>query len=111
MNKPIFSITEAAEKRLKQLTLEKPNAIGIKIEVVSGGCSGFSYKLDHLYDKDDFNYLLVTYPNFLLAIDKASELYLFGTELDYVNENFGKKFLFRNPQAKAKCGCGKSFGI
>jgi iron-sulfur cluster assembly protein len=36
--------------------------------------------------------------------------YTNGTTLDYDTELLTKGFVFHNPNAKATCGCGSSFG-
>ena len=43
-----------------------------------------------------------------LVIDHSSVMFLFGTEIDYVNEVFGSQFEIRNPNTKSACGCGES---
>ena len=44
-------------------------------------------------------------------IDTASAFYLFGTELDYVEEVFGSHFDIKNPNTKSSCGCGESINF
>ena len=41
-------------------------------------------------------------------IDTSSVMFLFGTEIDYVNEVFGSQFQINNPNTKSACGCGES---
>ena len=43
-------------------------------------------------------------------IDTQSQQYLDGTTIDFVVALEGSGFTFENPNAKASCGCGKSFG-
>jgi iron-sulfur cluster assembly protein len=38
-------------------------------------------------------------------------MYLLGTEMDYVEEQFKSGFVFTNPNEKGKCGCGSSFNV
>ena len=45
-----------------------------------------------------------------IFIDKKSLLYLNGTVLDYDTSLISRGFVFNNPNAKATCGCGSSFG-
>lgn len=106
-----ITVTESAKQRLKELISEKPLAIGIRLEVSSGGCAGFSYKFDYLYQKNVLKDTIIEYDNLILAIAQDQEFFVFGTQLDYVDENFSKKFVFKNPNATSNCGCGKSFGV
>ena len=80
----------------------------MRISVVGGGCSGFSYSmafenspgiLDKTYNFGDLR----------VFIDQASMLYLDETEVDYVETLEGSGFKFNNPNVKSTCGCGSSF--
>ena len=82
----------------------------VRIEVVSGGCSGFSYEMK--FDKDlkpddqvfeDKGVKLVT--------DLKSFLYVCNTTLDYSDGLDGKGFYFDNPNASRACACGESFSV
>jgi len=44
-----------------------------------------------------------------VAVDKASALYLDGTEIDFIDDLHRRGFEFKNPQATKTCGCGSSF--
>jgi iron-sulfur cluster insertion protein len=46
-----------------------------------------------------------------VAIDAVSLDLLKGSELDYARDLGGARFVVRNPQADARCGCGNSFAI
>jgi iron-sulfur cluster assembly protein len=43
-------------------------------------------------------------------IDPDSQLLLAGLRVDFVESLEGSGFTFDNPNAAAKCSCGKSFG-
>ena len=40
-----------------------------------------------------------------------STLYLLGTEIDWLEDTMGNRFIFTNPNADSSCGCGKTFNI
>ena len=44
-------------------------------------------------------------------IDGASVLYLVGSTMDWVEDDFTAGFVFANPNAKGACGCGESFMV
>ena len=44
-------------------------------------------------------------------IDVQAQMFLFGTEIDYVDDKFESGFVFRNPNEKGRCGCGESFNV
>ncbi|MFN7131545.1 MAG: HesB/IscA family protein, partial [Myxococcales bacterium] len=44
-----------------------------------------------------------------ILMDPMSVQYLKGTQIDYVEDGMRAGFAFKNPNAKASCGCGSSF--
>jgi iron-sulfur cluster assembly protein len=113
MSVEIFTITDKASKKIKELFSENPELTDkhfLRVGVKGGGCSGLSYDLsfdDNIIEGDnEFKTSDIT-----IRIDKKSFLYLFGTELDYTDGLNGKGFEFKNPNASRTCGCGESFAI
>ena len=51
-----------------------------------------------------------TVMDLLSAIGPKAVLFLIGTEMDWKVEKLSAQFVFNNPNAKATCGCGSSFG-
>jgi iron-sulfur cluster assembly protein len=105
----MIQLTERAIGKVKEiLETVDPKPAGLRIAVVGGGCSGFSYSmafennpglLDKTYDFDGLK----------VFIDQASMLYLDGAEVDYVETLEGSGFKFNNPNVRNTCGCGSSF--
>jgi len=100
--------TTAVAKVREILDSQEPKPAGLRISVVGGGCSGFSYSmafenapnmLDKTYNYDDLK----------VFVDQASLLYLDGAEVDFVESIEGSGFKFNNPNVKSTCGCGSSF--
>ena len=50
-------------------------------------------------------------PSGTLFVDGGSLLYLIGSVMDWVEDDFTAGFVFNNPNAKGSCGCGESFTI
>ena len=46
-----------------------------------------------------------------IFIDPKAILFLIGTELDFVQEKLGARFVFNNPNQTSACGCGESVQI
>ena len=46
-----------------------------------------------------------------IFIDPKAILFLIGTEMDFVREKFGARFVFNNPNQTAACGCGESVAL
>jgi iron-sulfur cluster assembly accessory protein len=105
----MIQLTEKAKDKVTEiLKMQEPAPVGLRISVVGGGCSGFSYSmafetspgmLDKTYKFGDLR----------VFVDQASMLYLDGAEVDYVETLEGSGFKFSNPNVKSTCGCGSSF--
>lgn len=82
----------------------------LRVSVVSGGCSGLSYKLD--FDNESKPSDQVFEDNGVKVVtDLKSFLYLFNTTLEFSGGLNGKGFYFNNPNATRTCGCGESFAV
>ena len=110
MKAPI-SMTEAAAVRVKALLEKrgKPSA-GIRIGVRTKGCSGMSYTLEYADEKSQFDEV-VEMNGVTVLIDPKASMFIFGTEMDWVEDKMQSGFVFRNPNEKGRCGCGESFRI
>ena len=111
MTKAILEITDAAAEKIKQLLAahDKP-AIGIKVVVKQGGCSGNTYSVEYADVKHQHDEI-VTHQGVSVLIDPKSILSLIGTTMDYVDEKIKSGFVFKNPNEKGRCGCGESFNV
>jgi iron-sulfur cluster assembly protein len=103
------TLTERAQEKVKEiLNMQDPKPAGLRIAVVGGGCSGFSYSMafENAPNMLDKTY---NYGDLKVYVDQASMLYLDGAEVDYVETLEGSGFKFSNPNVKSTCGCGSSF--
>jgi iron-sulfur cluster assembly accessory protein len=109
--KPMITLTPIAVGKVKEiLTQQNPSPVGLRVAVVGGGCSGFTYHMafeaqvngsDNVYEFDGLKVL----------VDQMSEMYLDGAQIDYVESLEGAGFKFSNPNVRSTCGCGSSFGV
>jgi iron-sulfur cluster assembly accessory protein len=107
----MIQLTDTAITKVTEiLTMQEPKPAGLRISVVGGGCSGFSYSMAF---ENTPNMLDKTYAfgDLKVFVDSASMLYLDGAEVDYVESLEGSGFKFSNPQVKSTCGCGSSFQV
>jgi len=82
----------------------------IRVTVISGGCSGLSYKMD--FDNSDQPQDQIFEDNGVkIVTDLKSFLYLFNTTLEFSGGLEGKGFYFQNPNAVRECACGESFAV
>ena len=105
----MVQLTPRAVDKVKEIMgTQEPAPAGLRIAVVGGGCSGFSYSMafENTPNMLDKSY---SYDGLKVFIDQASMLYLDGAEVDYVESMEGSGFKFNNPNVKTTCGCGSSF--
>ena len=101
----MLSLTESAKDYLTKVA----DGNFVTLTIKGGGCSGFQYVWDTISpEKLDRNEWLGPVEG-LLFVDKMSEMFLLGSEVDYVTKLGGSYLDVKNPVAKGSCGCGESF--
>jgi len=111
MSKAPITLTDAAFNRIKILLDQRGKpSFGIRIGIRTKGCSGLSYALEYADDKNPLDEI-VEINEITILIDPKAILFILGTEMDYVEEKMQSGFVFRNPNEKGRCGCGKSFHV
>ncbi len=105
------SLTPNAVGKVKEIMAQQnPVPAGLRIGVVGGGCSGFSYSMsfensagmmDKTFEIDGLK----------VYVDATSAMYLNGCTVDYVETLEGAGFKFDNPNVRSTCGCGSSFSV
>ena len=107
---PVVFTPNAIAKVKEIMSQQTPVPSGLRVGVVGGGCSGFSYSMqfetapgmmDKVFKFDDLN----------VYVDATSVMYLNGCNVDYLETLEGAGFKFENPNVKSTCGCGSSFSV
>jgi len=121
--KPLLNITKNAWAKINSI-IKNQNATAFLFLAEGGGCNGFNYKLelinkatyDNILQKNNkYSVNILEKDNSKVLIDPASEMFLIGTKIDYIQEDFAKgifenKFQFNPDKDKmSSCGCGVSF--
>ena len=107
----MVQLTEVAAGKVKEIMSQKnPAPAALRVAVVGGGCSGFSYHMafDNQENPSDNVY---EFEGVKLYVDQMSEMYLDGVQIDYIETLEGAGFKFNNPNVKSTCGCGSSFSV
>ena len=108
--KNLVSITDSAKNYLLNACLnEKSNSV--RLEVIGGGCAGFSYKWEMSDKKDPLDSVVQLDEQHQLIVDDMSLMYVIGTEIDYEQKLGSSALVIKNPNETSSCGCGKSFSI
>ena len=106
-----MTLTEAAADRIRALLAKRRKpAVGIRVGVRSRGCSGLTYTLEYADEKGKFDEI-VEDKGVTVLIDPKASMFIFGTEMDFVEDKLQSGFVFRNPTEKCRCGCGESFHV
>src|ERR1700729_3617298 len=108
--RPVNFTSNAISKGKEIMAQQNPVPAGLRVGVVGGGCSGFSYSMsfengagmmDKVFDMDGLK----------VYVDATSIMYLNGCIVDYLETIEGAGFKFENPNVKSTCGCGSSFNV
>jgi len=124
-----LKITPLALEKIKEISKEEGiDNCRLRVKVVGGGCAGFSYDLSFdektidvggepqqapvpASDPAQEGETKITIENVVVVIDEMSLMYIYGTEIDYVDTLQGTGFKFNNPNVSNTCGCGSSFQV
>lgn len=109
MSEAQISLSETAARQILQI-LKGQDKQFLRVSVVGGGCSGFSYQFDLEAERGDDD-LAIERDGATVLVDTMSVDFLRGSEIDYVDELIGASFRIHNPNATAACGCGTSFSV
>src|SRR5215467_12002766 len=105
----MISLSERAASQIREVQHAKQiQGFGLRVQVVGGGCEGFLYDLlfseqpgpeDHVFQSEGLQVYVAAraFP----AVD--------GLVIDYGPTRYGEGFVFTNPRARTRCGCGASF--
>jgi len=106
-----ITLTPGAEKRIADLLAKAPGPVaGVRLSTPRRGCSGLAYSVDYVETPRPGDELVMTSSG-ALFVDGGSILYLIGSVMDWVEDDFTAGFVFSNPNAKGACGCGESFTV
>ena len=106
-----LTLTDTAVNKVKEIMAQQnPQPSGLRVGVVGGGCSGFSYQMAFESQSTPMD-KVIQFDGLKVFVDATSLMYLDGTEIDYIETLEGAGFKFNNPNVKTTCGCGSSFSV
>lgn len=105
-----IQLTASAAARMRDFLGRNPSAAGVRFGVKRTGCSGFGYTVDLAREVTDADKVF-DLDGVKLVVDAKALPLVEGTRIDYARDGLGSAFVFHNPNASAKCGCGESFTI
>jgi len=107
----VISVTDKAASKVADLAAKEGHERAVlRLRVVAGGCSGFSYRLgfEEGAAADDH---VVEAHGVRVIVDPASASIVEGSTLDLDEALLGGGLKVINPRAVSECGCGDSFSV
>lgn len=104
--KQAVNLTPSAVAQIARL-MEKQGSKGLRLGIKKGGCAGMEYTMDYANDINPMDEV-VEQDGARVMIAPMAQMFLFGTEIDYVTDLLESGFKFRNPNVVEACGCGES---
>ena len=104
-------LTDAAATRIQEIMSASDGKYrGVRVGVMNGGCAGMSYTMDYADAAKPLDEIIED-KGVKIFIEPKAIMFLIGTEMDFVREKLGARFVFNNPNQTAACGCGESVSI
>jgi iron-sulfur cluster assembly accessory protein len=107
-----ITVTDAAARKIAQLAAVQghPEPV-LRLRVVAGGCSGFSYELgfDERAASDD--HVIEAAGGVRVLVDPRSAPIVEGSTLEFDTAMIGGGLKVKNPRAVHECACGDSFSV
>ena len=110
----ILKLSPSAIARIQALQAKKTGMIGLRIGIAVKGCSGYVHTLDYAMEDTIDNYAddkKIEQNGITIFIEEKAIPIVFGTTLEWMEEDLEARFVFHNPNAKSSCGCGESFNV
>lgn len=107
-----IAVTDPAARKVRALAEKQGQAEPIlRLRVVAGGCSGFSYELAFVDAPTAGDHVISASDGVRVVVDPISAPIVRGSTLDLDTSLLGGGLKVRNPQAVHECACGDSFGV
>lgn len=107
---PIGVTERAAQKAISLSRREGFEQPILRLRVLAGGCSGFSYKLSFERDQLPDDHVIEAF-GLRVLVDPKSVPIVLGSTLEFNDALLGGGFKVNNPQSVHECACGESFSV
>lgn len=107
----MITLTEKAAQKVGTLQQQEGKVgYALRLRVVGGGCSGYSYSMD-FEEKSQPGDQVYEDHGVKILVDPKSLAMVDNCQVDWVDAMTGAGFVIQNPNAKGSCGCGHSFSV
>ena len=104
------TLSPAAAERVRSFLASRGHGVGLRLGVKRTGCSGYAYVVNYA-EVVGAGDTVFEDQGVKVVVDSGSLALVDGTEVDFVKHGLNEAFKFRNPKARAECGCGESFSV
>jgi iron-sulfur cluster assembly protein len=109
ISQSFITVTDKAAEKARSLLADRGVENGaLRVFVVSGGCSGYSYGMAIARNREEDD-IAIEAEGVTILVDQESAPLLDGAEVDYVEDLMKSGFTIFNPNAVKSCACGSSF--
>ena len=108
----VITVTDRAAGKIRKLAAKEHRADPtLRVRVVAGGCSGFSYELSFDDAPAEDDHIVSAADGVRVLVDPRSAPIVEGSTLEFNDALLGGGLRMQNPRAKHECACGDSFAI
>lgn len=108
----VITVTDRAAGKIRQLAAREQRANPVlRVRVVAGGCSGFSYELSFADAPADDDHVIAAADGVRVLVDRRSAPIVEGSTLEFNDALLGGGLKMLNPRATHECACGDSFSV
>ena len=108
----VITVTDQAAGKIRQLARKEGRSDAVlRVRVVAGGCSGFSYELGFAEGPEPDDHVVPAEGGVRVVVDPRSAPIVEGSTLEFNDALLGGGLRMQNPRAKHECACGDSFAI
>ena len=107
----VITVTDKAARKIRALAEKEGRAEPVlRVRVVAGGCSGFSYELSFTDGAAEEDHVIEA-GGVRVLIDPRSAPIVEGSTLEFDDSLMGGGLRMLNPRAQHECACGQSFAL
>lgn len=108
----VISVTDSAAAKIRELAEREGRSEPVlRVRVVAGGCSGFSYELGFTDAPDTEDHVVTAADGVRVLVDPRSAPIVEGSTLEFNDALLGGGLRMLNPRATHECACGDSFAL
>jgi iron-sulfur cluster assembly protein len=109
----VLTVTDPAARKIRQLAEREGRTQPpiLRVRVVAGGCSGFSYELSFTETPAADDHVVPAADGVRVVVDTRSAPIVDGSTLEFNDALLGGGLKMLNPRAKHECACGDSFSV